>query len=206
MSESPFERKTNPLLVVISGPSGAGKDSVIRRMEELGLPFRFLVTTTTRARRDDEVNGVDYCFVSKPEFERMIDQGEFLEYALVYGQYKGVPKADARDALAAGQDVVMRVDVQGAATVRRIVPQALLIFLVTSSEEELIERLRRRGTESPDELRLRIETIREEIQRSNEFEYIVVNADGRLDEAVERIGSIIKAEKCRVNQRRRVEL
>jgi len=206
VSESPFERKTNPLLVVISGPSGAGKDSVIRRMEELGLPFRFLVTTTTRARRDDEVNGVDYCFVSKPEFERMIDQGEFLEYALVYGQYKGVPKADARDALAAGQDVVMRVDVQGAATVRRIVPQALLIFLVTSSEEELIERLRRRGTESPDELRLRIETIREEIQRSNEFEYIVVNADGRLDEAVERIGSIIKAEKCRVNQRRRVEL
>ena len=206
MSESPFERDVNPLLVVISGPSAAGKDSVIRRMQELGHPFRFLVTATTRPKREGETDGVDYYFLSESEFQRMIDEGEFLEYALVYGQYKGVPKVHARDALAAGQDVVMRVDVQGAATVRRLIPQAVLVFLLTASEEELVERLRRRGTESSEELNLRIDMLREEVARSNEFDYIVVNPNGKLDEAVEQIVSIVRAEKCRVRQRPKVVL
>ena len=206
MSESPFERDVNPLLVVISGPSAAGKDSVIRRMQELGHAFRFLVTATTRPKRDSETEGVDYHFLSESEFQRMIDEGEFLEYAVVYGQYKGVPKAQAREALAAGQDVVMRVDVQGAATVRRLVPQAVLVFLLTPSEEELVERLRRRGTESLEELDLRIDMLREEVARSKEFDYIVVNPNGKLDEAVEQIVSIVQAEKCRVHQRPKVVL
>lgn len=175
-------------------------------MQELGHPLRFLVTATTRPKRAGETDGVDYYFLSEHEFQRMINEGEFLEYALVYGQYKGVPKAHARDALAAGQDVVMRVDVQGAATVRRLVPQAVLVFLLTSSEEELVERLRRRGTESSEELDLRINMLREEVARSNEFDYIVVNPDGKLDEAVEQIASIVQAEKCRVRQRPKVVL
>jgi guanylate kinase len=175
-------------------------------MQELGHPFRFLVTATTRPRRESETDGVDYHFLSESEFQRMIDEGEFLEYALVYGQYKGVPKAYAREALAAGQDVVMRVDVQGAATVRRLVPQAVLVFLLTASEEELVDRLRRRGTESLEELDLRIDMLREEVARSNEFDYIVVNPNGKLDEAVEHIVSIVRAEKCRVCQRPKVVL
>ena len=136
----------------------------------------------------------------------MIDEGEFLEHALVYGQYKGVPKAHAREALAVGQDVIMRVDVQGAATVRRLVPQAVLVFLLTASEEELVGRLKRRGTESATELDVRINMLRAEVARSSEFDYIVVNRDGKLDEAVEQIVSIVRAEKCRVCQRPKVVL
>ena len=206
MTEDPYERKVNPLLVVISGASAVGKDTVIRRMEELGHPFCFVVTATTRHRREGEIDGRDYLFLTEYEFLRMIKQNEFLEHALVYGQYKGIPKVHVRDALAGGQDVIMRVDVQGAATIRHLVPQAVLIFLITSSEEELIGRLKRRGTESMEDLSLRMKTIREEMKRREEFDYIVVNADGMLDDAVEQIVCIIRAEKCRVQQRPKVEL
>ena len=206
MIDDPYDRETNPLLVVISGASAVGKDAVIRRMEELGHPFCFVVTATTRPRREGEIDGIDYHFLTEYEFTRMIEQDEFLEHALVYGHHKGIPKAHVRDALAGGQDVVMRVDVQGAATVRRLVPQAVLIFLTTSSEEELIGRLKRRGTESSEELHLRIKMIREEMERREEFDYIVVNADGLLDDAVEQTACIIFTEKCRVHQRPKVKL
>ncbi len=206
MSAGLYERDVSPLLVVISGPSAVGKDSVIRRLEGLGHPFRFLVTATTRARRENETDGVDYHFLSEDEFLRMIERGEFLEHAQVYGHHKGVLKAEARKALAGGEDVIMRVDVQGAATVHRLVPQAVLVFLMPSSEEELIGRLSKRGTESEDELSLRIALVREEIERRDEFDYIVVNADGRLDDAAAQIVSIIRAEKCRVHQRPKVGL
>jgi len=204
--DDPYDREINPLLVVISGASAVGKDAVIRRMEELGHPFSFVVTATTRPRREGEIDGIDYHFLTEYEFLRMIEQDEFLEHALVYGHYKGIPKAHVRDALTGGQDVVMRVDVQGAATVRRLVPQAVLIFLTTSSEEELVGRLKRRGTESSGELHLRMKMIREEMERRGEFDYIVLNADGLLDDAVEQITCIIRAEKCRVHQRSKVEL
>lgn len=206
MCEDPYDREVNPLLVVISGPSAVGKDSVVRRMQELGHPFRFLVTTTTRPKREGEVNGVDYHFFSEDVFLRMIEGEEFLENAVVYGQHKGILKTHAREALAIGQDVIVRVDVQGATTVHGLVPQAVLVFLTTASEEELVVRLRRRGTESETELDLRIRMAREEMKRRDEFDYVVVNADGMLDDAVEQIVSIIRAEKCRVRQRPRVEL
>ena len=191
-----------PLLIVISGPSGVGKDATVACMKELGHPFHFVVTATDRPRRPGEVHGVDYYFISSDEFAAMLERDELLEHAVVYGQNKGIPKSQVREALASGKDVIMRLDVQGAATVRRIVPDALLIFLVTPSEEELIRRLKERQTESPDGLKRRIAMAHEEMKRLPEFDYVVVNRDGKLDEAVGQIMAIITAEKCRVEQRK----
>lgn len=195
-----------PLLVVLSGPSGVGKDSVLRRMQERGLPFHFVVTATTRPRRAEEVEGVDYFFVSKEEFARLIEADELLEYAIVYNDYKGIPKKQVRDALASGKDVIMRVDVQGAATVRKLVPGALLIFLATESEEELVRRLQTRKTETAESLALRIATARQELKRIGEFDYVVINRDGHLDEAVDVIWAIIQAEHHRVQPREEIRL
>jgi guanylate kinase len=191
----------SPLLVVISGPSGVGKDVTLKRMQDMGCPFHFVVTTTDRSPRPGEVDGVDYLFVSTAEFERMIEGDELLEHAIVYGQNKGVSKAQVWGALESGQDVVMRLDVQGAATIRQLVPDAVLIFLTAESEEVLVARLTARRTESEDALRTRLENARQEMGRIDEFDYIVVNRDGQLDKTVEMIMSIITAEKCRVRQR-----
>ena len=150
----------SPLLIVISGPSGAGKDTVVQRMKERGLRFHFVTTATTRLRRPNEVDGKDYLFISAEKFAKMIEADEFMEHALVYGDYKGVPKEQVRKALASGRDVVMRLDVQGAETIRRLVPEALLIFITTDSEEELISRLKERSTETPEALAIRIATTR----------------------------------------------
>jgi guanylate kinase len=192
----------SPLLIVISGPSGAGKDSILQRMKERNLPFHFVVTATTRPPRPNEVHGQDYFFVTKEEFARMIEQNELLEYAIVYGDYKGIPKQQVRQALASGQDVILRIDVQGAETIRKLVPEALLIFVTVESEEELVRRLKRRKTESPEELALRIATARKELQRIEAFDYVVVNEEDRLDEAVDTIAAIIVAEHHRVHHRR----
>jgi guanylate kinase len=171
-------------------------------MKERNLPFHFVVTATTRPPRADEVHGVDYFFLSKDQFAEMIERGELMEYALVYDDYKGIPKQQVRQALASGVDVVMRLDVQGAATVRRLSPDALLIFITAESQTEMIQRLEARMTESPEELKLRIATARQEMQRLGEFDYAVVNAKDRLDETVNAILAIIRAEHCRVHPRK----
>ncbi len=190
------------LVVVISGPSGVGNDATVRRMKELGLPFHFVVTATTRPRRPGEIDGVDYHFLSHEQFQDLLDQDELLEHAIVYGEHKGIPKEQVRRALASGLDVIMRLDVQGATTIRRLMPDAVLIFLVPSSEEELIRRLEQRKTETPEGLATRIATAKQEMQRLHEFDYVVVNSDCHLDETVEQIRAIIIAEKCRVRRRR----
>lgn len=195
-------RKPDPLLIVISGPSGVGKDSVVQRMKERGFPFHFVVTATTREKRANEVHGRDYWFVSKDEFARMIEQNELIEYAIVYGDYKGIPKAQVREALASGKDVVMRLDVQGAESVRKLAPQALLIFITCESEEELERRLRERKTESADSLSLRIATARKELQRIDDFDYVIVNPDFHLDDTVEKVRAIISSEHLRVHHRK----
>lgn len=195
-------RKPNPLLIVISGPSGVGKDSIVQRMKEREFPFHFVVTATTRARRENEVHGRDYWFVSKEEFARMIEENELIEYAIVYGDYKGIPKAQVREALDSGKDVVMRLDVQGAETVRKLAPEALLIFITCENEEELERRLRERKTESADSLALRIATARKEFQRLDAFDYVIVNQDFHLDDTVEKVRAIIAAEHLRVHQRK----
>lgn len=191
-----------PLLIVISGPSGVGKDSVVFEMKDRGLPFHFVVTATTRPPRDNEVHSVDYYFFSKEEFAEMIDTDELLEYAYVYNDYKGIPKFQVREALESGQDVVMRLDVQGAATIRELCPEALLIFLTTDTEEELVKRLQSRQTETSAELKLRIATARKELKRVEEFDYVVVNRDNQLEITVDVIEAIIHAEHHRVDHRK----
>ena len=190
-----------PLLVIISGPSGAGKDSVVKRMRELTYPFHFVVTTTDRPPRPGEVNGLDYHFVSTATFDKMIANDELFEHAVVYGQHKGIPKAQVREALSSGVDVIMRLDVQGAATVRRLMPEALTIFLVPPSIEILIDRLRRRGGDSPDQILRRLDSVVKEIRCIREFDYVAVNREGRLDETVRQIAAIISAERLRTARR-----
>ncbi len=198
-------RKPAPLLIVVSGPSGVGKDSVVQRMKERELPFHFVVTATTREKRENETHGTDYWFVSKDEFARMIEEDELIEYAIVYGDYKGIPKWEVREALASGKDVVMRLDVQGAETVRKLAPEALLIFVTCESEDELERRLRARKTESSDSLALRIATARKELQRIEAFDYVIINRDFQLDDTVNKVRAIIDAEHLRV-QHRKVDL
>lgn len=202
-SESDFDlHHPQPLLIVISGPSGAGKDTVMQRMKERGLPFHFVVTATTRPKRANETHGKDYWFVTKEEFARMIDEDELIEHAIVYGDYKGIPKQQVREALASGMDVVMRLDVQGAETVRRLARQALLIFISTRSEEDLVHRLEMRKTETADSLALRIATARKELKRVEAFDYVIVNQEFHLDETVDIIRAIIEAEHHRVSPRK----
>ena len=203
MSETPpgYGQKPEPLLIVISGPSGVGKDSVLLGLKNRNLSFHFVVTANTRAKRDDEVDGVDYIFVSKAEFAEMIEKDELLEYAVVYDDYKGIPKAQVRQALASGKDVVMRLDVQGAETVRKLAPEALLIFITTESEDELVGRLKARKTETDEELALRIATARKELKRVEAFDYVVINHENKLDETVDTVGAIIDAEHHRVDHR-----
>lgn len=191
----------NPLLIVISGPSGVGKDSVLEEMKSRGLPFHFVITATTRPSRPDEKDGVDYFFLSQDEFARMINEDELLEYALVYQDYKGIPKSQVRKALASGKNVIMRIDVQGAETIRKLSQDALMIFLTPQNEDELIDRLMKRNTEDKDSLKLRIATTRQEYKKVDLFDYIVVNKDDKLSEAVDMIEAIIKAEQQRVHQR-----
>lgn len=188
-----------PLLVVISGPSGVGKDATIHMLQKSDHPFYFVITATTRPIRAGEVDGVDYHFVSVGEFAEMIENKELLEYAVVYGDYKGIPKKHVREALASGKDVVMRIDVQGAATIRKLVPNAVTIFLTAENEDELFRRLRERKTETPGKLKMRIVTARQELRRIVEFDYVVINRDNRLDETANQVLSIISAEKSRVD-------
>ncbi len=190
-----------PLLIVISGPSGVGKDTVLQEMKSRGLPFHFVITATTRKPRPDEVDGVDYFFLSEDEFAKMINEGELLEYAVVYQDYKGIPKSQVRKALTSGKNVIMRIDVQGAETVRNLAEDALMIFLSPQSDEELINRLKKRNTETKESLKLRIATTRQEFKKIDLFDYIVVNRDDQLDETVDMIEAIIKAEQQRVYQR-----
>jgi guanylate kinase len=191
----------NPLLIVISGPSGVGKDSVVKELMKRNPKLHFVVTTTSRPARQNEKEGIDYFFVTKEEFEGMIARNDLIEYANVYEQYKGAARRQVTDAWASDMDVIMRVDVQGAARYRKLFPEALLIFLLPTSEEELIFRLKDRGTESEESIRIRMNTTRSELEYLNIFDYIVYNPAGKLSEAVANIEAIITSEHHKVQQR-----
>ncbi|MSQ41174.1 MAG: guanylate kinase [Dehalococcoidia bacterium] len=190
-----------PLLMVISGPSGVGKDAVLSRMRELGRPYFFTVTATTRPKRPTERDGVDYVFLTMERFQALRESGGFLEWAQVYGNWYGVPKAQVAEAMAQGRDVIVKIDVQGVATIRDLAPEGVYIFLAPPSLEELAKRLRERGSEAPLDLGVRLRTAREEMQQLSLFTYVVVNETGRLEEAVALIEAIMTAEKRRVGRK-----
>jgi len=191
-----------PLMVVISGPSGVGKDAVVKSLQKRDLSLHFVVTMTSRAPRSDEADGVDYFFVSKEQFEERINKNGFIEHALVYNDYKGIPKDQIQAAFASGRDVILRVDVQGAQTLRALFPDAVLIFLIPTSVKEWYQRLRNRKTETSESLALRLNTAKEELERLPEFDYVVVNAQDRLEKTVDTIAAIIEAEHHRVIPRK----
>ncbi|MFC1981165.1 guanylate kinase [Chloroflexota bacterium] len=200
-SHSPLNPPTRPLLLVLSGLSGAGKDAVLAGMRNRGCPLEYITTITTRPLRPYERDNVDYHFTSREKFQEMIERNELLEWANVYGNWYGVPGEPVKQALDGGKDTILKVDVQGAATIRKILPQAVFIFVTPPSIEELILRLKQRRTESPSDLALRTKTAEEELKQLPLFDYIVLNRQGKIDRAVSDIGAIITAEKCRATPR-----
>ena len=186
------------MLIILSGPSGVGKDAVLIRMKETGYDIEYITTTTTRTQRPGEQNGRDYHFVPGERFQEMIQGNELLEWANVYGNWYGVPKTPVREALNKGRDVIIKVDIQGATTIKQKVPPAIMIFLMPPSIGELIKRLEQRQTETPFDLSLRIKAAEAEIEQLPQFDYAVLNRQGEIDRAVSQIEAIIAAEKCRV--------
>jgi len=194
-------RDCPPLLIVLSGPSGVGKDAVLARMRRSERPFHYVVTATTRHKRAREQNGVNYHFLSPKQFQQMIDKHQLLEWANVYGNYYGVPKDEIASALSKGVDIVVKVDVQGAAALKRILPEAVFIFLMPPSLEALEERLKRRRSESSEDLVLRLARAKKEIRSLPLFDYVITSRQNKLDEVVSQIDGIVAAEKCRVKPR-----
>jgi guanylate kinase len=197
-ADSPLNPLAKSLLIVLSGLSGAGKDVVLARLRQSSYPLVFIVTVTTRARRPNERDGVHYHFVSRKKFEELIDGNELLEWANVYGNWYGIPKEPVRQALDSGKDVIVKCDVQGAATIKKILPQAVFIFLAPPSMEELALRLKKRRTESPSDLELRLKTAGAELEKLPLFDFLVFNRQDEIDRTVADIEAIIAAEKCRV--------
>jgi len=184
-----------PLLVVLTGPSGTGKDSILSKLRARSESYHITVNVTTRSPRPGEQEGVDYYFVSKKDFGRKLRNGELLEHAVVYGQDKGVARSPIRQALAGGQDVLLRTDIQGAHTIKRLVPSAIIIFIAPPSEAELKRRVRERGGDSEEQIRVREEIARQEMGATHEFDYTVVNED--LERCVDEIEEIMSRERSR---------
>lgn len=195
-----FSFEKSSLMIVITGPAGVGKDSVIKELRSRGAKFHFAITATTRPARAYEQDGVDYFFYDKPKFESLIKDGFFIEHALIYKFYRGVPQSQIEPYLANGEDVIIRPDVQGALRLRKAFPRAVLILLVPESLNQLSMRMRARGTESPDEILSRASTAQFELAQMKYFDYIVVNRDSRLDETTACIEAIMLAEKCSMRQ------
>jgi guanylate kinase len=180
------------LLIVISGPSGVGKDTVLRRLFELAPELEYSVSYTTRPPRPGEVDGESYTFVSEPEFLSLIEQREFLEWAKVYDHYYGTSRRRVEDALNRGKDIILKIDVQGAAFVKKRRPDALFIFITPPSTEELLSRLTGRNTESPEALVRRQREALIELGLAKDYEHVVCNRD--VDETAREILGLIAAE------------
>jgi guanylate kinase len=192
---------SNPLVIVISGPSGVGKDAILNRMKEGSYPFSFVTTMTTRKKRKTETDRVDYHFVSIDEFQALLHCNGLLESANVYGNWYGVPKQPVKEAISKGLDTIIKVDVQGAANIKKILPEAVFVFINTPSMDELRNRLNHRCTENAADLSLRIQTAQYELEKICDFDYVVMNPCDDIESAIKDILSIVKAEKCRVKQR-----
>ncbi len=194
---APVLAPKGPLLFVFSGPSGVGKDSVVERLRGPGR--HFVVTVTTRAPRPGEQDGVHYHFRTREQFQHLLSHNELLEWAKVYDNFYGTPLFELRKAMQAGDDVVTRVDVQGAAAIKQKVPEAILIFIAPESFTDLESRLRDRATESTQDRNLRLETAPQELAAMAEFDYVLVNRAGSLDETVKSAEAVMLAEKLRAH-------
>ncbi len=194
------EHVANPLLVVLSGPSGAGKDAVLDEMARRGHRFHRVVTCTTRPPRENERDSVDYFFVSDAAFDKLIAEDGLLEHAVVYGHRSGVPKQQVVDQLRGGLDVYVRTDVQGAATIKRLAPGAVLIFIAPSSLDELEERIRARGSDDEERIQRRLQTATAEMARRDEFDFVIVNEPGHLDGTVDKLLGVLAAERMRPHE------
>jgi guanylate kinase len=204
LREQPVAGASGAMLVIVSGPSGVGKDTVISSLCLIPTqPERyFVVTCTTRPRREYEVDGVHYHFLTPDEFDRKRDAGGFLEANLVHGHWYGTPRDEVRSALLAGRDAILKIDVQGAAVVKQKVPEALLVFLVPPSLEDLFQRLQSRATESADELDIRQRNAALELARQDDYDHVVLNETGQIAKTAARIDEIIAAEKAAHPDRR----
>lgn len=200
-----IKKKETGTLVVISAPSGAGKGSIINKLLERDNKSRWLsISTTSRAIRKNDIEGVTYNFVSKEEFENKIKEGYFLEYTNYVGNYYGTPKEHINEKLQNGIDVILEIEIEGASNIKKLIPEAVFIFIMPPSMEVLIKRLKDRGTDSKEKILERFYTAYKEINEVTKYNYVVVNDD--LDDAVNKIEAILKSEKCRVDRIEDVEL
>ena len=193
----------NPMLVIISGPSGVGKDTIIEALQKRDHKpaYHYVVTCTTRNRRPNEIDGVSYNFVSVDQFMALRDAGELLEANEVHDNWYGTPRAGVRAALAGGQHAILKIDVQGARVVKGCVAEALLIFVVPPSMDTLVEHLKARRTESAEQLEIRQRNAAIELARKDDYDYVVVNEEGRVDLTAEKIEQIIEQEERRGSRR-----
>jgi guanylate kinase len=204
LAGAPTAGAPGALLVVVSGPSGVGKDTIIEALRQRPREpdYHYVVTCTTRAPRPGEVDGASYHFLGRERFAALRDAGAFLEWAEVHGNWYATPRAEVRRALAAGHDVILKIDVQGAAAVKAAVPDALLVFVVPPSLEALFRRLRARATETAEELEVRQRNAAIELARAGDYDHVVVNEDGQVEHTAELIDEIIRAERARKPGRR----
>ena len=185
------------LLVVISGPSGVGKDTVLNKLRLSHPDYHFAITVTTRQKRSEEIDGTHYAFVDQTAFMSMIDNNEFMEWSEVYGNLYGVPMSSVKDALSQGKDVILKIDVQGADKMRAICPEALFLFLAPPDMEKLKDRLLGRGSDSQNDTTLRLEEARKELEQASLYDHIVVNEENNVPRTVAKINNIIISEKNR---------
>lgn len=190
-----MSKNKKPLVIIISGPSGVGKDAILAEMKNAGKPYFFAVTATTRSKRPGEIDGVDYLFVEKEKFKRLIESNGLLEWATVYGNFYGVPREPIEIALSEGRDVIVKVDVQGASAIKSNMPQAISIFIAPPSIPELKSRLMGRKTESKDDLELRLKTAQREMETQSSFDHVVVSRNNEIHRAIAEIETIVQREK-----------
>jgi guanylate kinase len=182
--------------VIVSGPSGVGKDTVIEALRKLpsAAHYHYVVTCTTRPRRPYEIDGVHYHFMEPEDFRRLRDAAGLLEANEVHGHWYGTPREDVRIALQQGDNVILKIDVQGAAVIKQKVPEALLVFLIAPSDEDLFGRLQARATETADELDTRQRNAALELARQKDYDYVVVNETGQVERTAARVDEVIRAE------------
>jgi len=194
-----IKQKKTGQLIVISGPSGAGKDSVVKKLMDKDSTTRWVsVSATSRSPREGEKEGVDYYYLSKEEFENKINEGFFIEYTNYAGNYYGTPKKYIKEKLDSGIDVILIIEIEGASNIKKLVPEALMIFIMPPSLKELVKRLKKRGTETNEKIIRRFHTAYKEINEVTKYNYVIVNDN--LEEASNKVESIITAEKCRVDR------